>query len=93
MDAVSDYKSNLSRPELGHETKKRLRKARNKRTPSNRNSSDAVYSVNMRGTHPIDVNSPDDSLRGTPMHKVSSVHSRNSSVTKTAEEKRLSKFY
>ena len=43
MDAVSDYKSNLSRPELGHETKKRLRKARNKRTPSYRNSSDAVY--------------------------------------------------
>ena len=43
MDAASDYKSNLSRPELGHETKKRLRKARNKRTPSNRNSSDAVY--------------------------------------------------
>ena len=28
MDAGSDYKSNLSRPEHDHETKKKLRKAR-----------------------------------------------------------------
>ena len=49
----------------------------------------------MRGTQSKDLRTPDDKFRKTPELRRSndSIHSRNSSVTKTAEEKRLSKFY
>ena len=48
----------------------------------------------MKGTQSKDLRSPDDSIKAPPaLQRLKSIHSRNSSVGKTAEEKRLAKFY
>lgn len=48
--------------------------------------------MNLRGTLSKDLRTPEDSQKATPLRSVASVHSRNSSHIKTAEEKRYSRL-